>query len=1119
MSRDEATQRQVEAADPGGNTWLSANAGSGKTRVLTDRVARLLLNSVEPGHILCLTYTKAAASEMQNRLFQRLGAWAMLGDDDLRAELDALGVMGAPDLRKARRLFARAIETPGGLKIQTIHAFCATILRRFPMEAGVSPDFKEMDDRTAQLLQEEIVEEMASGDLRTRVEGLARYYTGAEIIGLTGEIIGKRQHFVAPVERHDVLAELGLPQDFKLDDVLSRVFTPRFKSAIQSAPPILSQHSSTMVTLAQKLAGIDTVSPSQSDFDVLASALLTQSGTVRKNLLTKPAIADLGDTAETVLALAEVVETEVDRVKALVVVDRTLALHDFAHPFVRMYEERKARNGWLDFDDLILRASALLNASDVAQWVLFRLDGGIDHILVDEAQDTSPSQWRVIDSLAREFMSGEGAHADREWSIFVVGDPKQSIYSFQGADPDEFASMRDAFDEKLRQIERPLQQMPLEYSFRSSPAILTAVDVTLDDVDGLGGTKPHHRAFHGDRPGRVDLWPAIEPVKEDEPRPWDDPLDVAAPTDHTVQLADNIAGEIARLIEEEHVPATEKGETGFRPVVPGDILILVQRRSDLFHHLIRACKSRGLPIAGADRLRIGGEMAVKDLTALLSFLATPEDNLSLASVLRSPLFGLSEDQLYRLAYGREGYLWRALWDSGHRRVVEALSDLRDQADFLRPYDLIDRVLTRHDGRRLLLGRLGAEAEDGIDAMLAQALAYERVEVPSLTGFLTWLDTEDVEIKRQMDSDAREIRVMTVHGAKGLESPIVILPDTTKRPVRDLSNLVVLDNNVVWRPAAPDMPSVLARRKEEARTKGAEERMRLLYVAMTRAESWLIVAGAGDVGKEASDSWHGLVRDGLTKLDAVPRGFPSGTGGLRFQVGDWPAGEKRNVTADADREPDPPDWSLVAAPHREPAPKPISPSDLKGAKVVPGAVEGLDGDAAKRRGRQIHRLLEFLPTYPREDWPATARALLAFGEDAASDAELAELLAEATAVLDSPALAPLFERGVLSEVEITGPAGSSGEKRLHGIIDLLVIEPERVLAIDFKSNLTEPDNAEAIPEGILAQLGAYESALSAIYPDRRIESAVLWTRSATLMPLPPGVAIRTFRLLDAAGTDT
>jgi ATP-dependent helicase/nuclease subunit A len=1131
MSRDEATQRQIEAADPGGNTWLSANAGSGKTRVLTDRVARLLLEDVPPQNILCLTYTKAAASEMQNRLFKRLGAWAMLDDAFLRAELDALGVTGSPDLRKARRLFARAIETPGGLKIQTIHAFCATILRRFPMEAGVSPDFKEMDERTAQLLQEEIVEEMAVDAHRPLVEELARHYSGAELDKLTGEIVGNRLHFIEPTNRETVWGWFDLPPTLDRQAVADDAFAPGDGPMLSELIPILAGGSKTESDAAEKLSVVDTNYLSFAHLEVLESVFLTGKGAKQPfsakigSFPTKGtrngAAMHLVDALDGLMAR---IEGSRDRRLTLLTAERTHALHAFAHPFVHAYEERKAMNGWLDFDDLILRASALLNTSDVAQWVLYRLDGGIDHILVDEAQDTSPSQWRVIDSLAREFMSGEGTHADKTWSIFVVGDPKQSIYSFQGADPREFSGMRKRFKEGLGQMGRPLQQMPLEYSFRSAPAILKAVDSTLENAPGLGEDTTRHKAFHGTRPGRVDLWPAIEPVKPDDMRPWDDPLDVAAPTDHAVILADSIASEIDRMIREERIPTTEPGETGFRPVTAGDILILVQRRSDLFKHIIRACKTRGLPIAGADRLRIGGEMAVRDLTALLSFLATQEDDLSLAAVLRSPLFDLSEGALFRLANPRPKgqYLWRALYESEHRDTVAILQDLRERADFLRPYDLIDRVLTRHDGRRRLLGRLGAEAEDGIDAMLAQALAYERLEVPSLTGFLTWLDTEDVEIKRQMDAKAKEIRVMTVHGAKGLESPVVILPDTAKRDLRGRGDLVTDDDrNLVWKPRADDMPRSLTAVNEQAKDKEREERMRLLYVAMTRAESWLIVAAAGDIGKEASDSWHGLVRHGLSDLEAVPRGFPSGVGGLRYQDGEWPEPEEQDVEIAAHREPDPPDWTERAAPVREAPPRPISPSKLDGAKTMARARESAtdaDSDAAKRRGRQVHRLLEFLPDYPQADWPHHAGALLAFGGDAATGAEVAELLDEVTRVLTTPALAPLFSGNALAEVEISAPFEPGGE-RIHGIIDRLVIEPDRVTAIDFKSNQTVPASPEEIPTGILQQMGAYETALAPLYPGREIGSAVLWTRTATLMDVPPGVALRTFRSLDGIGRDT
>jgi ATP-dependent helicase/nuclease subunit A len=1124
MSMDDATRAQVAAADPAGNTWLSANAGSGKTKVLTDRVARLLLNGAPPQNILCLTYTKAAASEMQNRLFKRLGEWAMLGDAALREQLVALGAGADADLRQARRLFARAIETPGGLKIQTIHAFCATILRRFPMEAGVSPDFQEMDDRTTELLQAEIVEDMASGAHRPLVEGLAHHYTGTELGDLTQEIARNRAHFETAVSRDDIWGWLDLAPEIDRARCVADTLAPGDGALLADLHPILATGGATEAKAAKKLGELDTDRIGFDDLQVLESIFLTgpsakqpfsaKIGSFPNKGTREGAARHLMDALDGLMAR---IEGGREQRVSLLTAERTLALHAFAHPFVRIYTARKAERGWLDFDDLILLTARLLESSEVAQWVLFRLDGGIDHILVDEAQDTSPGQWRVIDSLAREFMSGEGAHAGKDWSIFVVGDPKQSIYSFQGADPVAFTDMREAFSDRLGQVQRPLQRLPLLYSFRSSPAVLDAVDATLAQADGLGDEPLDHHAFHGGRPGRVDLWPVVEKVDEEDPRPWHDPVDMRTPTDHVVILADAVAGEIARMVEQEQIPDPKNG--GFRPVTPGDILVLVQRRSDLFHHIIRACKTRGLPIAGADRLRIGGEMAVKDITALLSFLATPEDDLSLAAVLRSPLFGLSEDALFRLAHGRDGFLWHALRASGHHRALAVLEDLRAQADFLRPYDLIDRVLARHDGRRLLIGRLGSEAEDGIDAMLAQALAYERVEVPSLTGFLTWLDTEDVEIKRQMDSDTQEIRVMTVHGAKGLEAPVVFMPDSAKRDLRGRGSLVATDARLFWKPRSEDTPSQLAALNEAAKEREREERMRLLYVAMTRAESWLVVAAAGDVGKTADASWHGLVRAGLSSLGAVPRGFPAGPGGLRYQVGDWPDAAPHAVEGRSETPPELPDWAVLPAPERIAPEGPLSPSDLGGAKVVAGGEEPVDGEAAKRRGRQIHRLLEFLPDYPQHEWSHHAAALLAFGEDAAGAGEIPDLLAEAAGVLTAPELAHLFTPDALTEVEISAPSGRPDGRRIHGIIDRLIVTPERVLAVDFKSNQIVPDSAEAIPEGILLQLGAYEAALAPLYPGCSILSAVLWTRTASLMELPPDVALRTFRRLDAIGTDT
>ena len=801
---------------------------------------------------------------------------------------------------------------------------------------------------------------------------------------------------------------------------------------------------------------------------------------------TKDLRDSLGPLLDPLQSLMLRVEAARPRRLALMAAERTLALHRFAALFLPEYDKRKAMRGWLDFDDLIGKARALLTDPSVAQWVLFRLDGGIDHILVDEAQDTSPEQWRVIELLAQEFTAGRGA-SDIARTIFVVGDKKQSIYSFQGADLEAFDAMKLQFGTRLAEVKTHLADLTLDYSFRSSPAILTVVDLTFDARRGCdlgGGVK--HIAFKSDMPGRVDLWPALPAGKDPEPENWFDPTDLMSDEHPVSLLAGRIASEISGMIARgDQIPV----DGGFRPVRAGDVLILVQRRSALFAEIIRACKAAGLPIAGADRLKLGAELAVRDLAALLSFLATPEDDLSLAAALRSPLFGWTEAQLYDLAQGRSGFLWSALRDrqADHPHTLAILHDLRDQADFLRPFDLIERALTRHDGRRRLLARLGDEAEDGIDALLTQALAFERSEVPSLTGFLGWLQSDDVDVKRQMDSAGDRIRVMTVHGAKGLEAPIVFLPETQDRKPKPGPELLPLpEGAVVWRTPTEESPAQLATAMAARREKAAAESLRLLYVAMTRAQSWLIVAGAGDTKDRAC--WHNIVRAGMEAAGAVT--LPHGT--LRYSHGIWP--EPVLVPpVPAAGQGIIPDWALRPAPAADRPLPPLSPSDLGGAKVMPGEADPALEALAKQRGTDLHLLLEHLPGFPEADWPAVAGALVA-----GDPGYLAQVLSEAAAVLADPALSALFAPDALAEVTITGQLGS---QRALGTIDRLLVGPDRVLAVDYKSNRLVPQSPEAVPEGILRQMGAYAALLAQIYPDREVEVAILWTATARLMPLP------------------
>ncbi len=1100
MTRDDASAAQLRAADPAVSTWLAANAGSGKTRVLTDRVARLLLAGTKPQNILCLTYTKAAAAEMQNRLFLRLGGWAMLPDDRLLAELKALGEdVAEAALPTARRLFAQAMEVPGGLRIQTIHAFCASLLRRFPLEAGVSPDFTEMDDRAGAMLRGQVAERLAleAPDL---TDAFLAFASGDDPDPMLQMITGQADLFAGNFDENALREALDLPGTLEMKGLVADLLGSGELALIHALIPHLKNGSVTDQKAAATLAG---VTGAVSDLAILEKLFL-YGESAKEPFGAKTGKFPTRATREAAAYLMDGLDDLMQRVEdgrrnrlALLTLARSRALHDYAGAFLDRLFIEKTRRALVDFDDLIARANHLLGDPAVARWVLWKLDGGIDHILVDEAQDTSPRQWAVIRGLTQEFAAGHGAR-EVERTIFVVGDRKQSIYSFQGADPDEFDRMRRHFADEIGKIGQELRDGTLAWSFRSAPAILQAVDAVFggDNRRGLG-EEAEHFAYHDRMPGRVDLWPPV-PNEEDE----DQPADWTAPVDHIGRrhpariLAERIADQVKVMTERGLIP---DGDGAMRQIRAGDILILVQRRSDLFHSLIREMKARKVPVAGADRLRVGAELAVRDIGALLRFLALAEDDLSLAAALRSPLFGWSEADLYALATSRKGTLWEALRHGDHAGTLAILDDLRRQADFLRPYDLINRLLVRHDGRRRLLARLGPEAEDGIDALLSQALAYERVEVPGLTGFTEWMQTDESDFKRQLDSRGDAVRVMTVHGSKGLEAPIVILPDCAKRQPRGGARILPMAGGAIW--AAPKAEATDAQRilQDEARERDEDERRRLLYVAMTRAESWLIVAAAGDTG-ESTESWHSMVAAGLTSAGAAEVEQPGGMG-QRLESGDWATvAGKEEQSLPAVTETVPVDPAPVAPPDRSAAP--IAPSALGGAVILPGDTDEDETGAALARGRLIHRLLENLPDAPADERPVLARAIIAADPDATLAGAGEDMIGRCLAMAES--LPP----GGLAEAGVTGilPDG----RRMSGQIDRLDITPERVTLTDYKSNRITPGRPEDVPEGILRQMGAYAHALAEIWPGRQIEAQILWTATGEVTTLPPALIMAALR---------
>ena len=1129
---DDATLRQIEAAAPSGSSWISANAGSGKTKVLTDRVARLLLSGTPSQNILCLTFTKAAAANMQNSLYARLGDWSMLPEVELREKLTELGE--GPDsitsekLNRARTLFAQALETPGGLKIQTIHAFSASLIGQFAVEAGVSPGFQTLDETDAAQLVEEVKDEVAQSRTELFDEMAANAIaSGKSVEAIVRTIVAKREQFKVDIDEEELWRAFGISPGTTPRD-LSRTFLSvrnhaLILSMIEAFEEVPTKTNQTFIARLEEAIGNDDPFAS---LTALSAVFHTTTGRRRKIFPPKKVAGILGPRrcAEIERLYDEFVDFRT-AMSSLMDVSPSLTLLRFSTVILDAYEKAKERQARLDFDDLIFKTLSLLADSSSTDWVRYRLDGRIDHILVDEAQDVNPDQWRIVSQLAREFTDGHSARPDVNRTVFAVGDEKQSIYGFQGARPEKFAEMHDVFKRRHKHARKKFGRHELNYSFRSASIILELVDRVFENRAHMVGSGAwiRHRAFKPNQPGRVDLWPFLHRTTRspsDEAN-WCDAVDVPREPTPQSQLAAALANYIQFVVEEEEVYLPSAN--GVRPATYGDFLLLVQTRSTMFNEIQSKLRERNLPFAGADRMDYVKEIVVKDLTAVLRFLATPADCLSLAAVLKSPLFGLTEQDLYTVAVSRdEGTtLWEALRDCRHRfaAVTESIEDLLGRVGRESPYALLERILTVNGARQRLVHRLGKQVEDVIDTLLYKALEFERTEPGTLTSFLDWLDIGKQDVKRELEQAGDQIRVMTVHGAKGLESPIVILPDTAQRYVQTRVPFLFSEEGLplLLTGAGGLTSGVAAKALEIHRERERCERMRLLYVAMTRAKNWLIVAGAGRF-KHDDGCWHSIVEDAmLTASDSssVKQVFSevqeielktmesvSPYPGLRIESGHWP--ESRQALA---KPADPvesaesialPRWLSQSAPDSPEQPALLSPSGLGGYEA------GEDADAVSfdhdplARGSIVHKFLEDLPDVPKADRMRVAKSLARKISPDASPDEIAICYGQYQKVAASPDLRNLFGPNALSEVAIAARPGEIGNRQLYGIIDRLVVEPDRVLAVDFKSNRVVPRCPEDIHEPILRQMGAYLAALEEIYPERKVETAIVWTETAQYM---------------------
>lgn len=1094
--------------DPDYSLWVLANAGAGKTHVLIDRIVRLLISGTPPERILCLTFTKAAAAEMATRLAGRLGDYALMDDDALRAKLAEIHIARAPGalLARTRTLFARALETPGGLKIQTIHAFCERLLGRFPIEAGIAPHFEVLDDRVkGELLR------AAQDEVVTALDGAGRAY----LERLAGEcdadgffrLVQDLMRFV-PLDDGDPRAALwsifSLAPGSDEDAVRAMAVTQFDEAAMRGCRDALKAGAPSDVETAEILSAYLSARDRAVALEAYALAFLKRDGGPRARLATKK-VTDKHRDIEMILRREQERMSDVMRALANVrSAELAYAALVLGRQVVARYEAQKRARAALDFDDLIARAVALVEKGDAAEWVLYKLDGGLDHILVDEAQDTNLDQWRVVAALAREFFSGSGAR-EAARTLFVVGDDKQSIYSFQGADPNAFAQMMDAFKARVEGANRPWSDHIMKMSWRSTAPVLTLVNAVF------AGTLHEWRRV--DDGGLVEVWPTEKPEDNPPPDPWNLPVDYRSPHSPRARLARRIAREIRGWIDG-RVLLPSQG----RPIRPGDVMILVRRRNSFVDEVIRELKLQNIPVAGSDRLALTAHIAVMDLMALMRFVLLPGDDLNLASLLKSPLFGFDDDRLFALVHGRAGSVFDALREAGDgaaRAVHAQLVSHIVRAQSLTPFLFLSHVLGPMGGRAALVSRLGDDANDPIDELVHLALAYEQQHPPALQGFVQWLDKGEAEVKRDMEHGHDQVRVMTVHGAKGLEANIVILPDTCTLPhERSRAAFFPLrapggDIVPVWSPRKSDAPGPLEAARAARGVEEEAEHRRLLYVAMTRARDRLYVCGYQGARELSPSSWHALVGAAMAELDGVTR-HPLAEGGeiLRLETPQRVARMQKSSDVKEPRVELPPFAGVVPATELSPL-RWFAPSALKGddeieEPAVRSPLSAAPNDRVRfARGRLIHRLLEVLPGLAPDVRAAAARRFLAQPVHGLDSAAQDDIASAAMRIMNEAAFSELFGPASRAEVPVVGfLMTKSGAVPVHGIVDRLAVIRDRVLIVDYKTNRPPPRRADAVPRIYVRQMAAYREILRGIYPHHEVVCALLWTEGPHLMALSP-----------------
>lgn len=1158
---EQATFLQNKASDPRSHVWVGASAGTGKTKVLTDRVLRLMLPAkdhvaTDPTRILCITFTKAAAAEMASRIQSILSDWVALDDALLRKKIEALTSEKASDdiLKQARQLFARVVDEGSRMKIMTIHGFCESVLKRFPLEAGLSPDFELIDERQSREMLQEVIDQLFSyqaqeldnKELNEAIAFLSTHLDENGFKDLMSRVVADRSDFSHFIKETGGLSEAinavyrynKFDNIFVLEQEICDIFVRSCDwSRLRKCAEILISGGKTEQGLGYDLLNAcknqqDGLNP----FSMLQAVFLTKQEKRRASLFAKKNTETFPDDADFFERVCDDFMQCLENVKRLKQAQATKALLVIGYVIIQGYEAQKKIHSYLDFDDLIMKTSQLFSSSNQAAWVLYKLDGGIDHILIDEAQDTSPDQWSVIHAITQEFFSGESRYESfLKRTLFVVGDEKQSIYSFHKADPTKFHEMKQFFTDQIAALEEALVVVPLNTSFRSTSAVLQSVDTVFSKPDHKAGVTLskeetiEHFVHRQGQAGCVEVWPlAIE--NEEKTNGWQFPVTVIKKQSHTQILADKIASEIALWIKNKKILPSKN-----RPIRPSDIMILLQKRGALMYPILRALKAQNIPVSGLDRLTVSKEIIVQDLISLAKFCLLQEDDLSLAEFLKSPFVAISEEELMSLALDRPASLWHSLCEK-KKDIADYLKSLKSQAKLLRPYEFFAHVLSdvclrsQISGLSAAKARLGEEIVDPLNEFLSMAMQFEQLHVAHLQNFIEWFEMDEAEIKRESEGGNQDhVRIMTVHGSKGLQAPIVILADAARKPKKASSQAESIvwpkigkstkgagDIKMpLWRLKAKDEDENFSAIKTQINTLSEQEYRRLFYVAMTRASDTLIVAGSvKKEEKSESLTWYNMMADALP-FERVPfiseqdKDLWQDMHKFIYETQQKLDTETEKTDAEVSiallaRE-HMPSWAYQSAVKEDITIRPLTPSKIEESEPVilsPLLARHEKQDQEKRflRGNILHALLQFLPEITPDKRAQVARHYIEKQWPDISDKACDSWVTEIESVLNNDEFKEVFGPGSRAEVSVSGLLSGKKDFVLSGKIDRLVILEDKILIIDYKTNRPSPEDVKDVPKAYMRQMAIYKEALAKIYPEREIKTALLWTDRTKLMVL-------------------